>query len=289
MAIKDINFLWKKYITTTEDHTLDLLRILGREFVGNLIDAKHKNKRICIVHKHDTLLEILTLSWDHEVTKRMSHKIRVLLENWKGSRSLDGGTPVKYDTFPLGIKIIDIQKLTSRMIRQVINQNSSDISTKMIGVTNPDTRNKMGNLIKSMNNVKLKTILLRVIHGDIYCGTRLKKFGMTESNLCSRCGKEETIEHMLLTCNYVKKIWDKISKITGITFDSVGSVVGQNPLHDKTTITITSEIIRQLLAIERPNLDPSELTKNTIKRLSIVEKGITKIQIDRFLIELNKI
>ena len=111
---------------------------------------------------------------------------------------------------------------------------------------------------------------------------------MTESNLCSRCGKEETIEHMLLTCNYVKKIWDKISKITGITFDSVGSVVGQNPLHDKTTITITSEIIRQLLAIERPNLDPSELTKNMIKRLSIVEKGITKIQIDRFLIELNK-
>ena len=157
----------------------------------------------------------------------------------------------------------------------------------MIGTINSEARNKLGNLIKSMNNVRLKTILLRVIHGDIYCGTRLEKFGMTDSNLCTRCGKEETIEHMLLTCDYVKTLWTITSNITGIKFDSLGTIVGLNPRHDKTTITITSEVVRQLLAIDRPTIDPRELIKNTIKRLSIVEKGITKIQINRFLDELN--
>ena len=48
-------------------------------------------------------------------------------------------------------------------------------------------------------------------------------------------------------------------------------------------MTINGEIVRQLLAIERPKLDPFQFVENTIKRLSIVEKGITKFQVLRLL------
>ena len=111
----------------------------------------------------------------------------------------------------------------------------------------------------------------------------MKKFGMVEEDVCERCGLVETIEHMILTCEYTKKIWKIVSKITNIDHSTIGIIVGIDPTHDKTTMTINGEIVRQLLAIERPKLDPLQFVENTIKRLSIVEKGITKFQVVRLL------
>ena len=50
-------------------------------------------------------------------------------------------------------------------------------------------------------------------------------------------------------------------------------------MHDKTTLTIHAEVIRILLAIERPLTDKIILVKLIINRLSILEKGTSKIQI----------
>ena len=61
-AIKDINMIWKNYIATTEDHSKDLLNVILGEYVGNLIEPKHKKNRFVIRHQHDTLEEILTES-----------------------------------------------------------------------------------------------------------------------------------------------------------------------------------------------------------------------------------
>ena len=57
-------------------------------------------------------------------------------------------------------------------------------------------------------------------------------------------------------------------------------------MHDRTSLTLHSEIIRQLMAIERPTKDPHNLIKTTIERLSIIEKGITKFQINNMQKEL---
>ena len=50
-------------------------------------------------------------------------------------------------------------------------------------------------------------------------------------------------------------------------------------MHDKTTLTIHAEVIRILLAIERPLTDKIILIKSIINRLLILEKGTSKIQI----------
>ena len=126
------------------------------------------------------------------------------------------------------------------------------------------------------------------MHGDIYCGTRLLRFGMTDTDKCQRCGAPETITHLLHDCSYVKKIWEICSGLTSIPTSSLNEVLGYHDFHDKTTLTIHCEIVRRLLAIERPVTDQLKLIKSVIDRLAIVERGISKHTIKGFQSYLNK-
>ena len=155
-------------------------------------------------------------------------------------------------------------------------------SPKILENANEDRLTKLGQSIRSLTNTKLKSILLRAIHGDIYCGTRLKKFGMSDSDMCQRCGYPENIKHLLLECDYVKQIWEICKRFTSIPIDNINAVLGDHDFHDKTTLTIHCEIIRRLLAIERPIISQHKLIKSVLNRLAIVEKGISKHTIKSF-------
>ena len=141
----------------------------------------------------------------------------------------------------------------------------------------------MGGLINRLTNTKLKTILLRAMHGDVYCGTRLKKFGMSDNDECQRCSLPETIEHQLHSCQNTKNLWNLTSKVTSIPANNLNSILGYDETHDKTTLTLHAEILSRLLSIERPTQNPKTLLKSVIKKLMIVEKGITKHQIMQML------
>ena len=143
----------------------------------------------------------------------------------------------------------------------------------------------LGYKINKLTNVKLKTILLRSIHGDIYSGTRLKKFGMAEDDKCPRCNLPETIEHQLLECDYCKRLWSVVSIITSIPITNLNTVLGLHDLHDKTTLTINAEVIRRLLSIERINSDITAVVKSVINNLTTLENVVTKHQ----LIEMQKV
>ena len=88
---------------------------------------------------------------------------------------------------------------------------------------------------------------------------------------------------MLFECDYVKKLWIEASHITGILPLSINYVLGLNERHDKVTLTIHSEILRRLLAIDRPTIDPKKFLKSVIVNLNILEKGVTKYQIGKYL------
>ena len=60
-------------------------------------------------------------------------------------------------------------------------------------------------------------------------------------------------------------------------------MLGISDFHDKTTITLHAEIIRILLAIERPTTPQLELIRNTLERLNILERGVTKHQINEMI------
>ena len=64
--------------------------------------------------------------------------------------------------------------------------------------------------------------------------------------------------------------------------------MGYNDFHDRTTLTIHCEIIRRLLAIERPITAQPKLIKSVLDRLAIVETGLSKHTLRQFQLQLNK-
>ena len=49
----------------------------------------------------------------------------------------------------------------------------------------------------------------KIIHNILICKDRLKKMGLTETDLCSHCGEVENSEHLLINCKVIKEIWEK--------------------------------------------------------------------------------
>ena len=256
------------------------------EYVGNIIYPRFMNKRAVLPHKHDKLLEITNLTLGHPIMSKIDKNIKSLIS--LNINTLMNYPPalidpsLKYSLIPINDKLKTAGSITSKCIRLAL-QTKTKISCKMISDPDEDLITNLGYLISKLTNVRSKTTMLRAIHGDIYCGTRLKKFGMTDSELCPRCNIPETIAHQLMECSYVTKIWEITSKITGIKVTNLNQILGHDPRHDKITLTLYAEIIRLLLAIERPTIEPLKLVTASVRRLSIVERGITKFQIGNML------
>ena len=288
IAISQINKIWSKMLTTTiGEPDRDLANVILNEYLGNVVCYRFRKQRMVLKHKHDKLIEILSQDVKHPVIDKIESKLKLLIRSIRVPISV---TPNVNNVmvFPINGNLIPIHKVTSNIIRKSLKPPIT-IEPKLI--TNPDreTLNKLGSLINRMTNIKLKTTLLRSIHGDIYCGTRLKRFGMSESDECVRCKNPETIEHQLFTCAYNKKLWQLSTRLTSIPALSLNDILGHNPLHDKATLTLHAEIISRLLAIERPQIDQIKLLKSVVTKLSIVEKGISKHQINKMLVILNEI
>ena len=230
---------------------------------------------------HDRLGEVILRNPLHPIINKLDRTYRNLIPKLNISNfnpavsQLDGRA-----WFPIDNCLKKEFNLTSKHIRKGIST-ALKLTPKLIASPDPDMLSHLGNLVKKLTNVKLKSTLLRAMHGDIYCGTRLKKFGMSDSDLCTRCNMQETIQHQIFRCDQVKKLWDLISNITSIKVNTFNDVLGHNLLHDKTTLTLHAEIIRLLLAINRPVIDPITVIKGVINRLMIVERGISKYNITK--------
>ena len=180
-------------------------------------------------------------------------------------------------SFPSRGKIIPWSKLSSKIVREhsLIEQ---QYTPKLLHANTYNEITKLGMKIKSLTNSKLKAILLRCIHGDVYSKERMQRFGMTDENTCPRCQEVETTRHMLLDCSYSKNLWGKISKITGISNSTLNEILGLDPKHDKVTLTIHAETLRRLMAIDRPVIECNSLLRSIIANLNLIEKGVTKYQ-----------
>ena len=283
-TVVEINKMWKHKIKNCETEERDILHSLIRdEYVGNLLLNRFKNKRQGLFHRHDKIQDILAINPQHSIMKKLDRNIYNFL--------MGGGSHINLSEYsiilPTKTKILLTNKLNSKLIRK-LNNPQSMINPKLLENTTEEGLTELGRLISSLMNTKLKTIILRSLHGDIYCGTRLKKFGMTDTDCCQRCGCPENIKHLLLECPYVKKVWEISRNLTSIPGDNINEVLGYHDFHDRTTLTIHCEIIRRLLAIERPITDQLKLIKSVIDRLAIVEKGLSRHMIKQFQIQLSK-
>ena len=288
-AILQINKIWGNATHLCPDTVPEPMKeILLNEFIGNLVCNKFKKQRLVIRHKHDTLHELLMTDRSHPVIHKIEPRFKRAINLIASLTHQSNLKKIELDYFPDGDKISLLHKISSRSIRRQLKLTHPP-HPKMLINPDPEKLKRLGNLISRLTNTKLKTILLRSINGDIYCGTRLKKFGLTDTDECPRCHLPETIEHQLHSCFYTKQLWELTSKITSIPILNLNQVLGYDDIHDKTTLTLHAEILTRLLSIERPKQDPIALLKSAITKLYIVEKSTTKYQINQMLKILERI
>lgn len=153
----------------------------------------------------------------------------------------------------------NVQDTTSKTFRvsihsrDIIREYKSGIKTeggeieKIIGVITRDLR-----------SIRHKTWALRILHGDVYSMDRMHKFGMVENGACNRCGNTETINHLLLECEYVKKCWAELSLLTGET-EVVRSI---NDVFTRKEPIYAIEMCCRLAQKDRPIINPTTLAKS---------------------------
>ena len=276
-----INRIWKNTLKSCPQEIIpEYSDIILNEYIGNIIYPRYKNKRMALYFRHYKLGEVIKMDENHSILKKIDNVILRLLSSLNYKDFDPNKTATNFTLFPIKLVLMKANKLTTKQIRYSL-ENVDTNPPKVITSPDQPTLISLGNIIKKLTNERLKTTILRSLHGDIYCGTRLKKFGMTDSDLCSRCNAPESIAHQLMECEYVKKIWNLLTNITSIKVESLNDVLGHNPFHDRTTLTIHAEVIRLLLAIDRPTINQITMIKNVINRLSLVERGITKYQINK--------
>jgi hypothetical protein len=146
--------------------------------------------------------------------------------------------------------------LSSRQIRLLIWEDKY-VRPKLLELPLEGAAALFGKIAK-LKNVQNKTKLLRLIHGDVYCGVRLYRFGLAESDRCIRCFGAETINHLLYECPYSAEVWGRLGLSPGRAEEIInGTIIGNE-------LELRAEIISQLV-YRRRTLPPEVLLSTVMK------------------------
>ncbi len=188
---------------------------------------------------------VMMLSTMNTVIRR---HIQTLINIYEGTQ-LPQHNPSVHLFDPHRMNMFAIAQLPSRNIRNMLNPTKALNNTKFLTTTAEESVN-IYNKIKKIGSIQNRTKILRLIHGDVYCGARLKKFKLSDNDRCHRCFAEETINHLLLDCPYTKEVWHTL----GLNPTSLNDI-----LSDATMVEI--EILSQFLneIIFRRRILPTEV------------------------------
>jgi Reverse transcriptase (RNA-dependent DNA polymerase)/zinc-binding in reverse transcriptase len=151
--------------------------------------------------------------------------------------------------------------LSSKNIRELAKPETCITSPKLFNIS-VDAAVSLYTKINKIRNVPNKTKLLRLVHGDVYCGTLMKRWNMVESDTCHRCFQPETIEHLLLHCPYSAAVWDMMN----MPHNRPAEI-----LHGELTIPeleVRADIISSLVFRKR-TLDPRVLVHTTLTKFNM--------------------
>ena len=165
--------------------------------------------------------------------------------------------------------------VTSKQLRNEITELCT-IEHFKIQVSKDEIKETLAKINK-LNCVRMKSTYLRVLHGDVYTGTKLLKFGLSDTDQCGKCRQTENLEHLLTHCWYSGAIWSKVAALyrkTDLrrqTYNNGGInfILGINLSAPK--IKLHLEIIKKLVAKEKPNVLPRTVIKQSLDYLAICD------------------
>jgi hypothetical protein len=135
--------------------------------------------------------------------------------------------------------------------------------------------------IRLVKNQKLRNIVTRVWHGDIFSRQRMKKFNMIDSEICSRCDRIETIEHQIFKCKEASQYWNSYNQLIyrcGMEECQVYSyedIILPTACDNEISFTLKAIVININILKERPKYE-NRIFKNFIMKLIEIEKHLQK-------------
>ena len=250
--------------------------MLLKEKLRNIARPERKNSIEIILLRHRGITTVRELLTDPQMT----NQFRLQILHYRYSTLMDACIlgqpqhPVNEHYIPTlkGYKIA--HKVSSKELRELMTMAHDEINFKI--AIERESVEAMLPKINKLRCVRIKTLALRLLHGDIYNGTRLLKFGLTDSDECIRCKQRESLEHLLKDCWYTKIIWSKIRKLyrktdmrrqnydNDLTF-AIGAKLS------KAKLKLHLEIIRRLCHKHRPNILPKALILHSLDYLIICD------------------
>ena len=236
-------------------------------------------------------LELVLLRNQGKITVRqllsdpnMTNHFRLRLLHYSYSTLMDAcilsppQDPVIDRYVPIRGKYKLMKKVTSKEIRTELELELNDEELNFKLPTDKEHIEQILPKINKLKCVKAKNLALRIIHGDIFTGTKLLRFNMAPNDECSKCRESERLEHLLKDCWYSGIIWRRVKylyiktdqrrqnyEINGLNF-----VIGSKLSHPKFKLHL--EIIRRLTQKDRPNILPKMLIRQSLDHLIICDK-----------------
>ena len=212
----------------------------------------------------------------------MANHYRMAVLHYKYSTIMDAcmlGLPqdqLNEHFIPIKDKYKTANRITSKEIREELTPQNTIASFKLS--PNDELITNAVRKINKLRSVKTKSFALRLIHGDIYTGSKLKKLGLSKTDECTKCRQTETLTHLIKDCWYSGLIWTKIYSLYRRTDsrrqtydkDSLDFAIGSNLSAPKMKLHL--EIIRRLTNKDRPNILPGRLLTQSLDYLIICDR-----------------
>ncbi len=171
--------------------------------LGGLVDQRHA-------------INLLTKIADKNPVKGITIISRILENNQRPDVRHEGKLYVGSNRW------IDATMASSKMLREILFGQKT-CSPKITIIEEPEKIKYFKNISKIVS-IANKSKMLRLLHGDVYCGERLLRFGLSDTNLCKRCFQVETINHLLMECPYTQLIYS----ILGLHNYDINDILGVN-------------------------------------------------------------
>jgi len=211
----------------------------------------------------------------HILSKEMVRAIRKVI-------GLDAGNTEAGDNvlYPIKDNLVDLSSLTSKAIRQGRELSDPECVLKVGAIMTPTESMNYFKTLKSITSVKQKSLILKILHGDIYTKERQFRFKLVNDPRCDLCNETDTLEHRLTTCTAYSALVERtlgltksLSKLSGFrqTQDELVQLLGTHIDIDRVTLTLHAEVLSHIV-YQKPRVPVDRLLDMILMRLIRNEK-----------------
>jgi len=295
----------RKYEDITEDKFESNKLLIDEVSSINLIQyLSRKNKvfLLCILKNLTSMgietLGELVLTYEFETNDRILKSIKMILSAFpeklkdiakchiEGTNSKEESLKylmIESDAWK-DINLLTVKELQA-MMKTILKKTEDHNANAKLGIAKFNEENII-KVRKNCKNAKLRNIYFRLIHNDFFTQEKMKRFGMTDSDKCPRCGKVENLRHLIWDCTHSSNIWNLYNvMLRGVYPNSIDFVHTYESIfaacETPSTNVIKLKVIQEMIQIDRPkNWNSNKLTQIIRDLISIEKYNSKKLNIE---------